>query len=463
MTDLTNFMGDEISAPVAKNATKTPTGYNLSNLAANEWKTFALYTVEARAIPNMVDGMKPVNRFYLYSSIQNSKKEFKKVSAIAGVLSSYGYSHGETSGAGAGQLMASEWSNNICLVEGRGSFGTRLVQEAAAARYTYTRLHKNFDRYIRDIDLAPEHVDPEHEPPAFYVPVIPLVLANGVKGIATGFATNILPRDPVDLARACREYVTNGKIGAPVSIKFPDFSGKVVWEADKERYQCLGVYELKSKTVLVITEVPYGYDREGYVEILDKLEEDGSIVFYEDQCDKDGFRFEVKLKQSVATDLTDAKIIQMFKLSKPISENITVIDFNGKLREYTDERELVKDFCEFRNGILGKRIALRQEEYSEEVRWLNVKMEFIQAVIDGKIKFKNQKKDAVCTQILAETSALETDCDRLLRINIMNLTDEMVKQLKSEIEEAKKSFKFWKTTTVKEQFVSDLDDILGAK
>jgi DNA topoisomerase-2 len=462
MTDLTNFMGDVVSAPVMKTTAKEDVKYSLSSLAANEWKDFAMYTVEARAIPNMIDGMKPVQRFYLYSSIQNSKKEFKKVSAISGVLSSYGYNHGETSGAGAGQLMASEWSNNICLVEGRGSFGTRLVQEAAAARYTYTRLHKNFDRYIRDIDLAPEHVDPEHEPPAFYVPVIPLALSNGVKGIATGFATNILPRDPVDLARACREYITTGKVGASVAIKFPDFSGKVVWEADKERYQCLGVYELKSKTVLLITEVPYGYDRETYVEVLDKLEEDGSIVSYEDQCDKDGFRFEVKLKQSVATDLTDAKIIQMFKLSKAMSENLTVIDFNGKLREYTDERDLVKDFCDFRNGILGKRIDLRQAEYTEEVRWLTVKMEFIQAVIDGKIKFKNQKKDAVCKQILVETSALETDCDRLLRINIMNLTDEMVKQLKSEIDDAKKNLKFWKTTTVKDQFIFDLDEILEA-
>ena len=141
---------------------------------------------------------------------------------------------------------------------------------------------------------------------------------------------------------------------------------------------------------------------------------------------------------------------------------MTVIDFNGKLREYTDERDLVKDFCDFRNGILGKRIELRQKEYNEEVRWLTVKMEFIQAVIDGKIKFKNQKKDAVCGQIVVETSALETDCDRLLRINIMNLTDEMVKQLKSEIDDAKKNLKFWKTTSVKDQFIFDLDEVLQA-
>jgi DNA gyrase/topoisomerase IV subunit A len=458
--NLTNFMDDDnVTCNKEVDSMKDDTRYPLSRLAAKEWRDFALYTLENRAIPNMIDGMKNVQRFYLYSSIQNSKKDFKKVSAVAGVLSDYGYAHGETSAANAGQLMASEWSNNICLVEGRGSFGTRLVQEAAAPRYTYTRLHKNFDRYIRDIDLAPQHSDPEHEPPAFYVPVIPLVLVNGIKGIATGFATNILPRDPVDLVRACREYIQTGKIAKRVSIKFPDFKGKVVYETDKDRYQCIGSYELKSKTVLLITEVPYGYDRETYVEILDKLEEDGSIVSYEDQCDKNGFRFEVKLKQAVASELNDTKIVSMFKLSKAMSENLTVIDFNGKLREYTDERDLVRDFCEYRNSILGQRIQKRQDDYAEEVRWLTVKMQFIQAVIDGKIKFKNQKKDAVCKQILAETSALETDCDRLLRINLLNLTDEMVNQLKNEIEGAKKSLKFWQMTSIKEQFLADLEEL----
>ena len=455
---LTNFFTDDI---VDTDTTKddSVTTYPVSKMASNEWKDFALYTVEARAIPNMVDGMKPVQRFYVYSSIQNSKKEFKKVSAIAGVVSDYGYNHGESSAAGAGQLMAAEWSNNVCLVEGRGSFGTRLVQSAAAARYTYTRLHKNFNQFIRDIDLAPEHVDPEHEPPAFYVPVIPLVLANGVKGIATGFATSILPRCPIDIARACREYVTKGKIGKKVAIKFPDFTGTMTYDADQDRFICLGSYELKSKTVLMITEVPYGYDRESYVKILDKLEDDGHIVSYEDQCDKNGFQFEIKLKQSIAAKLDDAKLVNMFKLAKNMSENITVIDFDGKLREYTDERDLIKDFCDYRNTILAKRIQKRQDEFNEEVRWLTVKMEFIQSVLDNQIVFKNQKKVEVVKQILAETSALETDCDRLLRINILNLTDEQVKQLQTEIDTAKTNLVFWETTTVKEQFVSDLDEL----
>lgn len=461
MNELTSFFSDD-SMDTNQKETSMIREYPISKVAANEWLDFALYTVEARAIPNMIDGMKPVQRFYVYSSIKNSKTEFKKVSAVSGVVSDYGYNHGEGSAAGAGQLMAAEWSNNICLVEGRGSFGTRLVQSAAAPRYTYTRLHKNFNKYIKDLDLAPVHEDPEHEPPAFYVPVIPLVLVNGVKGIATGFATNILPRDPADLMRACKEYIETKNVDKKVKIKFPDFTGTVTFNPEEGRYYCNGVFERKSKTVLLITEVPYGYDREGYVQILDKLEEAGDIVGYDDLCDKTGFKFEVKLKQQTSATWDDQKIIAVFRLSKPFTENLTVIDHRGKLKEYTDERDLVRDFCDYRMGILQKRIDLRKSEASELLRWLNIKMQFIQSVLDDKIKFKNQKKDEVAKQIFACTEAKDLDdIDRLLRINIMSLTDEMVKQLQKEIKEAQKDLEYWEKTTTKKQFIKDLEELMS--
>lgn len=459
MNELTNFFEDGIMGSDERNTMTAVREYPISKVAENEWRSFAMYTIESRAIPNMIDGMKPVQRFYVYSSIKNSKSEFKKVSAVAGVVSDYGYNHGESSAASAGQLMASEWSNNICLIEGRGSFGTRLVQAAAAPRYTYTRLHENFSKYIKDIDLAPQHNDPEHEPPTFYIPVIPLVLANGIKGIATGFATNILPRDPKKLARACKEYINTGKIKSRIAVKFPDFNGKVEYDAEKQRFNCLGTFERNSKTVLTITEVPYGFDREGYVSVLDKLEDDGHIVGYEDLCDKDGFRFEVKLKQSTASKWTDQKIIQSFKLSKPLSENITVIDADGKLRQYDDERQLIADFCDYRTGILQNRIDRRREEVEELVRWLRVKMQFIQAVIDEKIKFKNRNKQQVSMQIVEHTDAQGDDVERLLKMNIISLTGEMIEQLEREIEQASGNLAYWNATTPKEQFIDDLDTI----
>jgi len=465
---LTDFFADDIVEDKIKNKesildnNKTKS-YSLSQLAQNEWKDYAMYTIESRAIPNMIDGMKPVMRFYTYSSILNSSQEFKKVSAVSGVLSGYGYQHGESSAAAAGQLMAAEWSNNICLIQGRGSFGTRLVNDAAAPRYTYTKLHKNFGKFITDLDLAPEHSDPEHEPPAFYIPVIPLVLVNGIKGIGTGFATNILPRCPIDLTNACEEYLKTGSIKKRIKLKFPDFTGSVTYDKVNTRYLCRGIFERKSKTVILITEVPPGFDREGYIKVLDVLEEKGLIVSYDDLCDKNGFRFEVKLKLNGSSLWDDEKIILNFKLEKPFSENLTVIDQNGKLREYTDERDLVRDFCLYRNTILQKRIDLRIQEFTELGRWLTVKMQFISVVLDEKIAFKGNKKDNVVAQIMSNTEATLADCDRLLRLNIMTLTDEMVQILKNEIKDAKLNLKFWESTTVKEQFIEDLEKLREKK
>jgi DNA topoisomerase-2 len=459
MIELTKFFDCDTVESEMKGSSMYSKQYPLSQLAENEWRGFALYTVESRAIPNMIDGLKPSQRFYLYSSIKNTPKDFKKVESVAGVVTDYGYNHGTGSAAAAGQLMAATWNNNICLVEGRGSFGTRLVQQPAATRYTQSRLHPNFKKYIQDLDLAPVHEDPEHEPPAFYVPVIPLVLANGVKGIATGFATNILPRDPEDLARACAEYVETRNISKKVKVKFPEFKGTVTYNPEENRYYCNGVFEKKGKTQLLITEVPYGYDRETYIEILDKLEEAGHIVGYEDLCDKTGFKFEVKLKQNTSANWDDEKLRAAFKLSKPFTENLTVIDQNGKLKEYNDERDLIRDFCDYRVTILQKRIDARKSETAEDLRWSKVKMEFIQAVLDDKIKFKGFKRKEVEDQILVHTSAQTDDCDRLLRINIMSLTAEMVKQLENEIQSLQMLLDWWKKTTTKHQFLIDLKEL----
>ena len=439
---------------------KLGTPYPISKVALNEWKSFAMYTVESRAIPKMIDGLKPVQRFYLYSSLINSKKDFKKVSAVSGIISDYGYNHGEASAAGAGQLMAATWNNNICLVEGRGSFGTRLVQEAGAARYVYTRLHDNFGKYVKDLDLSPVHDDPEHEPPAFYLPAIPLVLINGTKGIATGFATNILPHCPASVTEACVEYLETKEIKQPINLKFPEFNGTIEQnKEDPKKYISCGTYSKKSKTQLLISEVPYGFDRESYVKVLDNLEDEGDIVSYDDLCDKQGFKFEVKLKQNISAKWTRSKIIGKFKLAKPFAQNLTVIDYEGKLREYDDARQLIKDFCDYRLGILKQRIDARKAEYEEEVRWLNVKMEFVQANVDGRIVFKDNSKAQVIKQIMQETSGTGGDTNRLLALSILNLTKEEIVKLKKQIAESKRTLHFWKKTTPQEQFITDLENI----
>lgn len=435
--------------------------YKLSEIAENEMKLFARYTIESRAIPSMVDGMKPVQRFYLYSSIINTGSNFKKVSAVSGVVSDYGYNHGETSAAGAGQLMAAQWNNNICLVEGRGSFGTRQIQAAGAARYVYTKLHANFKRYIKDIDLAPTHEDPEHSPPSFYIPVIPLVLANGTKGIATGFATNILPRSEKSLIAACKEYIKTGKIKKRLPVSFPDFKGKTAYNSDTDRFVCKGIFKRPAATKIIITEIPYGYDREAYVKVLDKLDDEGEIVSYEDQCSSVGFQFEIKIRNSTARTLdTDDKIIAKFKLEKTHSENLTVIGSDGKLCEYKDERELIKDFVNFRNTILVSRIKKRMDESDVTLKWLQVKRDFINEVLLDEIVFLRMTKSDIIGQINRRIpSSTPEDCERLLKLNIINLSSEMVDSLNEQIKKEEVDNKYWKKTNTSEQFALDLEEL----
>ena len=435
--------------------TKTP--YLLSDLARNEMLDYAQYTVASRAIPNMIDGLKPVQRFYLYSSLQNSRRDFKKVSAVSGVVSDYGYNHGEVSAAGAGQLMAATWSNNVCLVEGRGSFGTRQVQAAGAARYVYTKVSPNFDRYIKDIELSPEHDDPEHSPPAFYLPVLPLVLLNGAKGIATGFATNILPRSEADVIAFIRSILSGVKAQTNINVEFPDFRGVTTYDSAIDRFVCEGVWRKVGKTTLLIEEIPYGFDREAYVKILDDLEEDGLIVSYDDLTDSRGFRFEVKLKQQTSARWTPNEIVKKFKLAKNHAENLTVIGPAGDLREYNDARDLVRDFVDYRLTTLQKRIDLELEQHDELLRWLNVKIQFIEAVLDDKIVFKGRGRKDVEDQIVDGTDALSRDLTRLLALNILSLTKEQVVALRKEITAAEKSLQYWKKTTPNNQFIEDLD------
>jgi DNA topoisomerase-2 len=419
-------------------------------------KGYAQYTVESRAIPNMIDGLKPVQRFYLYSSLKNSRSEFRKVSAIAGVISDYGYNHGEVSAAGAGQLMAAEWSNNICLVKGRGAFGSRQVPVAGASRYIYTKVHDNFDRYITDINLSPVHSDPEHEPPKFYLPCIPLVLSNGAFGIATGFSTNILPRSTESIIQCCNEYITDGKVSTIPMVSFPMFKGNVSYNTADGKWYARGLYTLVTPTRLDITEIPPDISREKFVALLDKLEDSDEIVGYTDLCDDTGFRFTVSLKRGNGI-MSDEKIIKMFKLEKSFSENLTVIDFAGKLRIYDDPRKLIEDFCEYRLSILQERISIKKSETEEEVNWLSAKKAFIDLILDGKLTFRGKSKAVFATEIKTSIGCSDDYAERLMRLNIVSLTAELVVELEKQIKESTKELTYWKTkATPKEQFCKDL-------
>lgn len=421
----------------------------LKSIVDREALTFARYSVEERAIPNHIDGLKPVQRFFLYSVIQSASNKFNKVAAIGGRVSELGYHHGETSAGDSGALMASTWSNNLPIVEGDGNFGSRMVQEASAARYVFAKLHDNFHQYFKDTNLAPKHVDPEHLPPKFYLPTIPYVLANGCFGIATGFRTDIPPHSIKSVVECVKQYIQTGDCDTP-RIAFPDFNGTIVQDGVDLPYM-EGKYELIGKTKLIISEIPYCYDRENYVTILDDLVEDDTIVRYEDLCGEDDFSFEITLKR----DFKHSKIVDVFHLRQNITHNLVTIQPTGEVKVYENTKDMLKDFVDFRMPFYDTRIQNETDKAEAALKLAEAKVLFIEDVLSGEIDLKGKTRLQAIKAIESNEKLVDFS-DTLIKMNIYHLTTDEIKKLKQDITRIKKDVKYWKSTNSRKEYLNDL-------
>ena len=314
------------------------------------YREYANYTISNRAIPCYVDGLKPVQRKVLYNMLTNYGYG-KKVKVVdGGSISSIGYKHGETSAQSATILMTAEYNNNYPLFIGHGAFGTRQVPEPSAPRYIYIELSKNTYNIFADNDtLVYDEQDKTNLDPLYYLPVIPLLLLNGSKGIAVGFSTNILPYSVSDIKKIMEYYYKSNihqayKLIDDLLPTFPNFNGEVYRdEENPNKYHITGIVEKiptkrnNSKlTEYLITELPYSYSRESYYEILQKLIDTNKIVDFVDEC-TDTFRFKIVVN-SYDCDKIDKEPLTYFKIKTSMVENLTVIDENGKLREYTNKK-----------------------------------------------------------------------------------------------------------------------------
>ena len=437
----------------------------LSDIINTEGLEYAMYTIENRAIPSMIDGLKPVQRFFLYSALQTAKDKFNKVASIGGRVSEWGYHHGEQSACEAGILMAADYCNNITLLTGDGAFGSRFIRKAAAARYIFAKISDNFNKIYKDIDISPAHEDPEHIPPKYYLPLIPFVLINGVKGIATGFATQILPHDYQSVADKVKEYLETGNIKENPLVKYYDFKGtiepysKIVNQKLIKGVTLTGLYKLSGFT-LTISELPFNTEREDYIALLDKLEESGKIVSYTEEISSERVHIVVKLKRDFLTTDTEKNhqlILKEFKLQESIAQNITVLDENNKLKVYDEPKELIKDFVDFRLTYFDKRIQNNIKKETDKFNLATAKIIFIKKVINKEIVLdKLSRKESI--KLIESYNELKDYSEELINMKLYHLTTDEVKKLEQQQEELKKSLDYWKTTTAKTEYLKDLQN-----
>jgi DNA topoisomerase-2 len=425
---------------------------NVTELIDGQYKDYSKYVLYSRAIPHMIDGLKPSQRKILYTALKTANTSRIKTASLSGnTISQANYHHGDASLNDAITKMVQLHSNNIPLLEGEGSFGSRLVPDAAAPRYTYVKMSQNFEKYFADTMVADKSIDPEDPEPAFYLPIIPWVLVNGVKGIAVGFATDIQPRNPKEIAKLCQAYLKGKNIDKETLLPYyPEFEGKIYEELDS--VYCEGNFTLTGQTKLEITEVPVGFTRESYVQVLNKLEETGKIVSYTDKCDKTGFKFDVTLKRG--KKMKDHQIVRLFKLKKKINENITVIDHEGKLKVYDSPIDIIKEFCDYRRGKYEERYEYLIEEGISALDIIKAKVKFIELIIQGTLDFKNKNRKTIKKEL--STTFKPDIIEILIKMPIYSLCQDEMSKYINEGTALYKQIENWRIIDTTKEFIKEL-------
>lgn len=436
---------------------KNPT-ITVTELMNGPWKERSIATCEERGIPQFADGLKPVQRFLIYQGFKTAKNKLDKVAAISGSIAALGYAHGEMSAAGALTSMGAYFSNNLPLFEGDGSFGNVLDPVPAAARYIFAKLAPYIETVLKDTELAPANPDPEIIPPLYYLPTIPMCLVNGVKGIATGYAVDIPPHDPVsiidDLIRLC-----DGKKMKGIEPMYYGFTGTV--EKNIDHYVLTGKWERKSPIHIVVTDLPPIFNTSAsYEAVLRKLLEKGTIQNFENNSCNDKFIYDIWLKKG--TRWTDEEVLKNLKLVNTHTWNLTTIMPDGKLHVWDKEtgfEDMMKKFYEFRLPFVQQRIDTKISELAELVKFYSGFIKFIEGVISGKVKLKEISEEELRSMIIDKFKVPEKYADRVMNAPVRTLTKERIEKLRKEMEEAENELKHLQSTTAEIEYKKDLEEL----
>lgn len=402
---------------------------------------YSMYVLEQRAIPSAIDGFKNVHRKLVYSMINEYSGKKVKLADLSGI-SNLNYHHGESSAASAAVTLTADWNNNCPVFTGQGNFGSRLVQEASAPRYIKASLSKEFKTFFIDEEVCEPSFDIENPEPRFYLPTIPWVLVNGISGIAVGFATNILPRSIADIVSNVKLCLKNRSkfLADNKSIRptFPQFSGDIV-QTDINQWVTSGKIEYVGKYTYNITELPIGYDRATYVTLLNDMCDKELIKDYTDECSENGFGFLVKTT-GAQKEKIDKDTLKYFKLQKSMTENLTTLGIDGKLKIFSNVSELIVYFCDYRLTKFKDKIDYDKTKLKNEISYLDDKGKFINEVVDNKINFRKSSKDDLLTYI----SEYVTKADhgkKFVNIPLHECTRDSLKTLSEKIEALKEELK----------------------
>ena len=466
---------------------------------AKEMIHFSKYDCE-RSIPNM-DGLKTSQRKVLYTCFKRRLTSEIKVAQLSGSVSELSrYHHGEQSLNGTIVNMAQNFvgSNNINLLEPNGQFGTRLQggDDSASERYIFTQLNP-LTRYIfpEADDSVLTYLEDDGYPvePMHYVPIVPLLLINGSKGIGTGFSTDILCYNPLSII----DYLTariKGEDAVSIMPYYEGFKGTIT-TLSESKYLIRGKYELVGDKQVRITELPVGTWTDDYKQYIEELIE-GDKTSKKDQTPTDKDKGEQKEKKEKKKpmcgikDYTDMStdthvdititfaagilpgllaaegehgcngLEKLLKLYTTRSNtNMHAFDENEKLLKFETIQAFIAHYMQVRMAFYVKRKAQQMIGLEKETQVLSNKARFISELLDDSLDLR-KKKTSVVSALLKERNYAVVDEDLdykyLVRLPMDSVTEENATKIMQEKDRKLAELATLKETTEQNLWLNEL-------
>ena len=349
---------------------------SVGDFVATELTTYSVDAVH-RAIPSVVDGLKPSQRKVLWCALRGKRGETKVAQLASYIAHETSYHHGETSLQQTIVAMAQDFvgSNNVPLLRPIGQFGTRRMggADAASARYIFTALSPVAALAFPIVDmqlLPPLEEDGQLIEPAYLAPVVPWILVNGAMGIATGFSTNVPMHDALDVCARTREYITHRTQTASLAMRVRGYTGPVTRE--QGRYTTSASVHYASG-VATVTELPVGVWTEWYQAKLEDLLDEKVITKYKNQSTDTAVRFTVHTP--TPKRLAVCKHVP--------TGNMHALDADGTLRKWETVDEIVEYFCALRMPLYERRKAAVARHLEDEIAKKEGTLQFILLVLSG--------------------------------------------------------------------------------
>ena len=440
-----------------------------------------------RSIPNLMDGLKISLRKILYSAFKKNLTTEIKVAQFTGYVSEQsGYHHGEASlnAAIVGMSQNFVGSNNINLLLPNGQFGSRLQggADSASERYIYTQLN-SITRLIfpSEDDAVLDYLNDDGllVEPMFYAPIIPMILVNGTKGIGTGFSTEILSYNPIDIIHYLQNKIKNEPFLGEFVPYYEGYTGKIEKISDG-KFVVKGKYENLGPDKIRVTELPVGVWTDTFKELLetltDNVDKTGKKIVpvikeYQDMSKDTTIDFIITFTKGkvaeyeiITEDYGCNHIEKLLKLYTTIStSNMHLFNAEEKLKKYSVVEDIIDDYYTTRFGLYEKRKEYVLNVIERDLKILKNKSQYIKENIEDTIDLRRKTKEQVCLLLQEKKYDIidnDPDYKYLTKMPMDSVSEENAEKLFTETNKKREEYERMKELTPQQMWLSELDVLL---